>query len=160
MLSVIVSWNVTIEIILDPWAILLKQPVSPIRKERLAPLPVQLAANVNCSWTYFSSVLINFSRVVRKGGSTVGSCFLIDYIREIAPLPTSLSVGATPFLPRANDFEAGALIPLMWSYCFLGTVYSSPSLETSSLQYGDSTPSINAMWLKLRTSRLRYLNHE
>jgi hypothetical protein len=70
-------------------------------------------------------------------GDRVGYCFLIEYVSGITHVSISLSVGRTPFLLRANNFDAGTLILFMWSYRSLATVYASNTAEMFSLDGGD-----------------------
>lgn len=70
-------------------------------------------------------------------GNRVGFCFLIEYVSRVTHVSTSLSVGPTPFLLRANNFDAGKLILFMWSYRSLETVYTSHIAEMFSLYGGD-----------------------
>jgi len=108
---------------------------------------------------YVSLVLIN---LVEKD-DRVGFCFLIDYVSGITHVPTSLSVGPTPFLLRANNFDARTLILLMWSYRFLATVYASHTTEMFSLDGGndyyyddgdsdDSFYGLKTLWIELNGS--------
>jgi len=119
------------------------------------PLGLLLATNV----IYVSLVLIS---LVEKD-DRVGFCFLIDYVSGITHVPTSLNVGQTPFLLRANNFDARTLILLMWSYRFLATVYASHTTEMFSLDGGndyyyddgdsvDSFSGLKTLWIELNGS--------
>jgi hypothetical protein len=119
------------------------------------PFGLLLATNV----IYLSLILIS---LVEKD-DRVGFCFLIDYVSGITHVPTSLSVGPTPFLLRANNFDAYTLILLMWSYRFLATVYASRTTEMFSLVGGDdyycddgngddSVSGLKAFWLEINES--------
>lgn len=119
------------------------------------PFGLLLATNV----IYVSLVLIS---LVEKD-DRVGFCFLIDYVNGITHVPSSLSVGPTPFLLPANNFDACTLILLMWSYRFLATVYASHTTEMFSLDGGDdyyygdgdgddSFSGLQALWIELNES--------
>ena len=120
------------------------------------PFGLLLATNV----IYVSLVLIS---LVEKD-DRVGFCFLIDYVSGITHVPTSLNVSPTPFLLRANNFDARTLILLMWSYRFLATVYASHTTEMFSLDgangyyyyyYGeidDSFSGLKTLWIELNRS--------
>jgi hypothetical protein len=67
------------------------------------PLGLLLATNV----IYVSLVLIS---LVEKDG-WVGFCFLIGYVNGITHVPTSLSVGPTPFPSTRQQFRRLHIYP-------------------------------------------------
>ena len=119
------------------------------------PFGLLLATNV----IYVSLVSIS---LVEKD-DRVGFCFLIDYVSGITHVLTSLNVGPTPLLLRANIFDACTLILLMWSYRFLATVYASHATEMFSLVSDDdyyyddgnghdNVSGLKAFWIELNES--------